>query len=231
MAINGDIIYGNVYPFVRRWLEIVLGNIHFRDLRAAKDWSLLQDLSAENFKIYSEHGSDDSDGGFDSSSGSGGGSNLLSFRVNRKTNPSMKPHQYVYRFVSDVVKLHCIDRMLTLPGFYAFLQDMLALEKNYKEAYEQDKRLAKAAKDLIVGYWNEVRPSVNGTQYEDTATMNQDASYLNAVAQLADEIAAQPENDLDPKLPFMKSLAQQAKQEISHVASQSLTHSTRPSPL
>lgn len=191
-----SLVCSNHYDFVNRWVSIILGNAHLRYTIAEKDWMTLESLSSEEFCAYKAS------------------SNIIPFNGNRTTHPGVQQH--VYSAVGNLVELHCIDKALTLSGFYAFLKDMLACKKQHIDVFQQDQRLGKACNDLITGYWNEVRPSVSDAQYQDVHEMSQDAEALQNIEQLA-QTNSRPENDFDPKVPFMKSLAQQAKQEKSHV--------------
>ena len=117
---SDQIISGDVPDFVRRWIEFVLGDLHRRSNDVAKDWQLLEKLSSGEFEAYSKRSD----------------SNVISFKFNRKTRPNSSSNQHIVRMINRLVNKYCIDSELTLPGFYAFLREITALQEQFPDAFK-----------------------------------------------------------------------------------------------
>lgn len=193
-----EIISGNVHSFVYHWLKILLANRHVRG-SYYKDWDILQNLTIEELSKRDE-------------------SNIISFNVNRKTHPPTKFNQYVYRSVTNLVKTHCIDSDLSLPGFYAFLRKILDVQKQYQASFKEDQQLTNGCNTLIAGYWNEVKPSLHDVAYGQSENMSADRQALAGIDQAMQQQEPHSEysNDLDPKLPFqaMKTIKADLQQVL-----------------
>ncbi len=191
-------IAGNVHDFVREWLLLILSIIHRHGDAHEKDWQLLEHLSHDEYLAYSRQS----------------GSNVVSFAINKATKPEKDPFRHVYRAVSELVGRHCIDHQLTLPGFYAFLREMLFIEKTYPEAYAEDKRLKAGANALVTGYWEKVKPSLYDVTNGVSDDMTSDLSAIQGISQLIEEQSAGPSNDLDPRPPFQKQIQADLQQAL-----------------
>ena|SRR3990167_3284806 len=187
---NRVISCGATHPFVNRWIQFVLSNSANREA-FVKDWGLLERLPQEEYAIYSHHSKEKS--------------NVISFQVNRKTHPKENPHQHVIHLISQVVKKYCIDSELTLPGFYAFLREIMGIQKQFPGAFEcidtNENRFTEVVNDLITGYWNEVRPNVQDVVYGQSNDMTADMSAIQGIQQISEESHGK-QNQLNAQLPF-----------------------------
>ncbi len=196
---SDNIIFGNVYDFVGRWISLILSLRSSRNTN--KDWRLLERLSSEEFAAYSQHGM--------------GNSKVVSFSVNRVTQPLAQQNRYIYNIVSECVEQHCIGQQLTLPGFYAFLKNMMKIEKTHADVFEEEQRLKVACNDLITGYWEKVKPSLYDATHGVSDNMTADASAVQGIEQLLEEVPDSGKaNDLDPRPPFKKTIQADLRQTL-----------------
>ena len=182
---SDSIVCGNVHDFVQEWLEFVLVDVYRRNSKdAAKDWQLLESLSSSEYEAFSQQKN----------------SNVISFQVNRKTQPQgQSSDRHVVRLINQLVKKYCVDSELTLPGFYAFLREMTAIEEQFQ--FSETLKIAKNA--LILGFWNKVRPKLYDVVHGFSDNMATDMAAIEGINQLtSSEENSAPKNDLDPKLPF-----------------------------
>lgn len=210
-----DIVFagGRVYRFVLRWLGIIFGNAFLRDSQGIKDWRLLENFSIdemENRYLQSEQPS-----------------NVISFRVNRKTHPPLATqNRHIYRAINKLVVQHCIQSALTLPGFYAFLRAMTEVQTNYVEAFAIDERLISGWNDLITGYWEKIRPSLHDVTYGQSADMAADMTALQGINQLTQEEAnSGKEEQLTAQPPFKKLIQADLKQAFTSKPTPTPTYS------
>lgn len=181
-----DLMVGEqVHDFVNRWLQVVISTIYMNNTNGRKDWRLLEDMPVHPGEKPS---------------------NVISFSVNRKTQPPTTDYRSIYRTISRLVIEHCIDSPLSLPGFYAFLRSMSRLEINKIS----DEKLNTAADDLITGYWERVKPST----YDVSNANAEEAAAIQGIEQMAEQ-SSEKDLSLKAQLPF--KAANKIKQNLQQV--------------
>ncbi len=184
---------GNTPDFVRTWLKIILVNSSSPEID--KDWNLVQNTPRN--------------------AASNTGATILSFTHNRVTKQPIQGFSRAYREVTSQVKMHCIGQQLTLPGFYAFLRDMNQLRnlQHFGIAIESDFRLKTGFNNLIIGYWNLVRPSVTDFALGASNSMHADAQAIAGIQHEMKRLDSGGKQDqLQAKLPFKERI----QNELSH---------------
>ncbi|OGT46425.1 MAG: hypothetical protein A3F17_08565 [Gammaproteobacteria bacterium RIFCSPHIGHO2_12_FULL_41_15] len=209
---NVTITSGAVYPFVAQWLTL----LRIQAVSVYKDWAFLEALPKEVLAQHRE-----------------GNTNVISFNnANRKLSISTE-HSNVYHAVTKQVKFFCIDHMLTLPGFYAFLKELTAIQQKHQSVFNQDNRLQEGCNELIEGYWNAVKPGLHDVAFGQTYDQSQALSEQVTAIQQLDSLIQQHEVkeaksekslDLDPQLPF------RAMKKIKADLQQTLGLGSKPTP-
>jgi hypothetical protein len=198
MTDSNIITAGGVHDFVARWLGVIYGNAYLRHA-AHKDWRLLENMPLEGLEARHKQ------------------SNVISFHVNRKTHPPVaQTHRSIYRLITSLVVAHCIESDLSLPGFYTFLRLVTGVQESYPEAFANDQRLQAACNDLIIGYWEKVKPSLHDVVYGQSDNMQMDAAAVEGIHQITqEEPSSDKSNQLKAQPPFKKRIQADLKQALS----------------